>query len=232
MNERERDNTTPHKAANYDVDVRKTVPFYDQFYCQTIDLVKSARPDVKVWLDSGCGTGWLVKEAYDNFPDTLFIPADPSLSMLDEAKKKLASLPPSQVKFLQPIGTENLVLDDYTRPDVITAIQCHHYLDETTRRIAVNKCYDMPTDGGIYIAFENIHPSTEQGIKIGLKRWKQYQLLHGRDENTISEHLKRFDTTYFPISGAAHIKLLEECGFAATELFWYSNMQAGFYAIK
>jgi len=131
MNTSDRDNTTPHKAAHYDVDVRKTVPFYDQFYSQTIDLVKSARPNAKVWLDTGCGTGWLVGEAFKHFPNTLFILADPSQSMLDEAKTKLTSLPPSQVRFLAPAGTENIALDDNTRPDVITTIQAHHYLDAT-----------------------------------------------------------------------------------------------------
>jgi len=232
MNTSDRDNTTPHKAAHYDVDVRKTVPFYDQFYSQTIDLVKSARPNAKVWLDTGCGTGWLVGEAFKHFPNTLFILADPSQSMLDEAKTKLTSLPPSQVRFLAPAGTENIALDDNTRPDVITTIQAHHYLDATIKRIATQKCYDMLADGGIYITFENIHPYTEQGVKIGFDTWKRYQLAQGRDEKTVDDHIKRFDKAYFPISVTTHIELLRECGFGAAELLWYSHMQAGFYAIK
>jgi len=232
MNTNDQDNTTPHKAAQYDVHVRKTVPFYDQFYEQTIDLVKSAKPDVKVWLDTGCGTGWLVKEAHGVFPNTLFILADPSQSMLDEAKKKLASLPPSHVRFLAPVGTENIALDDNTRPDVITAIQCHHYLDAATRRIATQKCYDMLADGGIYITFENIHPFTAEGVRIGSDMWKRYQLSQGRDEKTVDDHISRFDKAYFPISATAHVELLKECGFGTAELLWYSNMQAGFYAIK
>ncbi|MFC1998563.1 class I SAM-dependent methyltransferase [Chloroflexota bacterium] len=232
MNKNEQDNTTPHKAAHYDVDVRKTVPFYDEFYSQTIDLVKSARPDAKVWLDTGCGTGWLVSEASKHFPNTLFILADPSQSMLDKAKKKLATLPPSQVKFLPPAGTDNIALDDNTKPDVITAIQCHHYLDAATRRIATQKCYDMLSVGGIYITFENIHPYTDEGIKIGSDMWKRYQLSQGRDEKTVDDHIKRFNKAYFPISVIAHVELLKECGFSAVELLWYSHMQAGFYAIK
>jgi tRNA (cmo5U34)-methyltransferase len=232
MNKSDQDNTTPHKSAHYDVDVRKTVPFYDQFYSQTIDLVKSAGPNAKVWLDTGCGTGWLVKQAYDVFPNTLFILADPSQSMLDEAKTKLASLPSSQIKMLPPAGTEGIALDGNTRPDVITAIQCHHYLDAATRSIATQKCYDMLADGGIYITFENIHPYTSEGVRIGSDIWKRYQLSQGRDEKTVSEHLKRFDKAYFPISATAHIELLKECGFSVVELFWYSHMQAGFYAFK
>ena len=232
MNINEQDNTTPHKAANYDVDVRKTVPFYDLFYSQTIDLVKSAKPDVKVWLDTGCGTGWLVSEAVAHFPETFFILADPSQSMLDEARKKLASLSPSHVRFVAPVGTQKLILDDNTEPDVITAIQCHHYLDAATRRIATKRCYELLTNGGIYITFENISPYTPAGIKIGSDRWRRYQLSQGRDEKTVNEHLERLDKAYFPISASAHIELLNECGFGASELFWFSNIQAGFYATK
>jgi len=232
MNKSNQDNTTPHKAAQYDVDVRKTVPFYDQFYSQTIDLVKSAKPDAKVWLDTGCGTAWLVKQAYDDFPDTLFVLTDPSQSMLDEAKTKLTSLPSTQVRFLTPAGTENIALDDSTRPDVITAIQCHHYLDAQTRRIATQKCYDMLADGGIYITFENIYPNTAEGVRISSAMWKRYQLSQGRDEKTVDDHIKRFDKAYFPITVTVHIELLKECGFTTTEILWYSHMQAGFYAIK
>lgn len=232
MNVNEQDNTTPHKAAHYDVDVRKTVPFYDQFYSQTIDLVKSAKPNVRTWLDTGCGTGSLIKEAFVHFPNTLFILADPSQSMMDEAKKKLALLPQSQVRLLPPVGTESIALDNNTKPDVITAIQCQHYLDAATRRNATQKCYDMLTDGGIYITFENVHPYTPEGIKIGFSVWKRYQLSQGRTEKTVNDHLKRFNKAYFPISATAHIELLSECGFAAAELLWYSHMQAGFYAVK
>lgn len=226
------DNKTPHKAASYDVDVKKTIPFYYLFYNQTIDLVKSARPDVKVWLDTGCGTGSLVMEACDHFPDALFILADPSNNMLSEAKKKLASLPSSQIRFLPPVGTENLELDADLKPDVITALQCHHYLDTQTRITAIKRCLDLLTDGGLYITFENIHPGTASGISIGLNRWGRYQLSQGRDEQTVANHLKRFDSAYFPISVNAHIDLLKESGFGAAELFWYSHMQAGLFAIK
>lgn len=232
MNTNDRDNLTPHNAAQYDVDVRKAVPFFDLFYSQTIDMIKSARPEAEVWLDTGCGTGWLIKEAYTHFPNTHFILADPSQSMLDEAKIRLDSLPQSQIKILPPSGTENLALGDDTRLDVITAIQCHHYLDAATRRVATQRCYNALADGGIYVTFENIRPFTAEGIRLGSNIWKRYQLSQGRDEKTAENHIKRFDSAYLPISVAAHIKLLRECGFSAVELLWYSNMQAGFYAIK
>lgn len=226
------DNTTPHKAAEYDSDVKKTVPFYDLFYSETIDLVKSVRPGVDVWLDTGCGTGAFVKQALAHFPGAVFILADPSDNMLNEAKKKLSSIPPSRVQFIDAIGTENIVLDGISQPEVITAIQSHHYLDADMRQAATQRCIELLAPNGIYVTVENVRPYSEEGIEIALERWKKYQLSQGRDEKTVEAHGQRFDKSYFPISVDEHIKLLKKCGFRVAELFWYSHMQAGFYAIK
>ncbi|HNX57522.1 MAG TPA: class I SAM-dependent methyltransferase, partial [Spirochaetota bacterium] len=58
------------------------------------------------------------------------------------------------------------------------------------------------------------------------------QLSQGKSEESVNAHLERFDREYFPITVEDHISLLKETGFRRVELFWYSVMQAGFYAIK
>ena len=50
------DNITPHRSSEYDSKVRKTIPFYEHFHMETINLVKTVNPGVKKWLDTGCGT--------------------------------------------------------------------------------------------------------------------------------------------------------------------------------
>lgn len=37
------DNTTPMRAKEYDAKIENTIPFYSEFYRQTIDLVKALR---------------------------------------------------------------------------------------------------------------------------------------------------------------------------------------------
>ena len=118
------------------------------------------------------------------------------------------------------------------QPDVITAIQCHHYLSREGRAKATGVCYNLLKEGGVYVTFENIRPLTEEGIIIGKRYWGNFQLTYGRTEEEIKEHLERFDTEYFPITVEEHLKLLRETGFRTVELFWYSYMQAGFYCIK
>ena len=229
---KEVNNTTPHNASQYDEVIRDTIPFYDYFLSETIDLVRSTKPDVEVWLDTGCGTGALVAKAAPLFPDTLFLLSDPSEDMLIQARCCLDSFPDAQIRFLSAVGTENIPLDIVESPQVITAIQSHHYLSKVMREAATQRCFDLLSPGGIYITFENIHPNSKSGIEIGLARWKRYQISKGRDEETVQEHGKRFNKAYFPIRVHEHLRLLRRCGFDVAELFWFSHLQAGFYAIK
>ncbi len=228
------DNTTPHKAANYNNEIRNTIPFYDSFLEETINIVRILKPSVKIWLDTGCGTGTLVTRAFLHFPDTRFVLADPSESMLNQARKFLGEIPESCLHFLNPAGTENIRTGtiNIPQPDVITAIQCHHYMDKSTRLTATRNCFELLSEGGIYITFENVRPDSERGTALALDRWARFQLSRGKTEEMVSEHRQRFNTVYFPITIGEHLQLLKECGFATCELFWHSYMQAGFYAIK
>jgi tRNA (cmo5U34)-methyltransferase len=225
----ESDNSTPHSAATYDAQVRKTIPYYDAFHEQTINLIKAMGLQPRTWLDTGCGTGTLAQKAMEEFPNTQFTLADPSAQMLDVAKNKLAGA--VNVKFLDASATQNLV-SQKEEFDVITSIQSHHYLSPTERVKATAVCFELLSPGGVYVTFENIQPSTPKGTAIGKENWKLFQLSKGRESSVVDEHLKRFGVEYFPITVKEHISLLKKTGFSTVELLWYSYMQAGFYCIK
>jgi tRNA (cmo5U34)-methyltransferase len=230
---RQSDNTTPHKSSDYDRKVRQTIPFYETMYLEVVDLVKEVKPDVTCWLDTGCGTGYLVEVALPFFPQTLFLLADPSEAMLQHAAKRFQGVGNTQLQFLQPVESKRLASQiGGVVPQVVTAIQCHHYLEPLERHKAVQSCYDILEDGGLFITFENITPCTERGVQIGLGRWKRFQMGQGRSLPTVENHLKRFGVNYFPIPASEHVELLQAVGFQIVELFWLSQMQAGFYAIK
>jgi tRNA (cmo5U34)-methyltransferase len=192
----------------------------------------SAKSRPKVWLDTGCGTGTLVEQAIKYFYDTLFILSDPSAAMLNQAKSKLANLSCDRVKFLEPAPTQEIKLKNGERPDVITAIQSHHYLSAEDRIKATAKSYELLQNDGIYITFENICPLTKQGIEIGKEYWKQFQVDSGKEKLEAEKHMKRFGVEYFPITIEEHINLLKSVGYRTVEMLWYSYLQAGFYCIK
>jgi tRNA (cmo5U34)-methyltransferase len=226
------DNLSPYEAVQYEEGIRKTLPYYEAFFSETISLVKYLNPNVDTWLDTGCGTGALISRAHIVFPDTTYILADPSPEMLDKAMESLKEVPEDKLRIIGNVGTENIPAITPHRPQVITAILSHHYFQNEERYIATKKCHGLLEDGGLYITFENIKPLTEEGKQIGLGRWKTFQLLQGKTEDETNAHINRYGRSYFPITIEEHLSVLKESGFNVAEQFWFSNMQAGFYAIK
>jgi len=217
----------------YENVVRQMMPFYDVFQAEAVDVVKTVKPDVKQWLDTGCGTGNLVELALKAFPDTCFILADPTEKMLQAAVTRLNTSSGKRVTFLPPTPTEGLpAYKDLLKPQVITAILCHHYYQKEQRRKATEICYQLLDDGGVYITVENTMPESAQGTQLTIERWKRFQIEHGRLKVMAEKHAARFNSEYFPVTVQEHLTLLRETGFKTVELFWKSHMQAGFYAIK
>jgi tRNA (cmo5U34)-methyltransferase len=225
------DNATPHVSTYYDRQVRETIPFYETMQHEAVDLVQGIKPQADCWLDTGCGTGYLLELALPRFPRTRFLLADPAEAMLAQARASLNGQ--ERVRFLPPAGSQDLPehLNGET-PDVITAIQCHHYLDRAGRRAAVEACFAVLKVGGLLVTIENIAPATEHGIRIGLERWGRFQRAQGRSDETVAAHLLRYNAAYYPITLREHLELLQLAGFRTVELFWYAQMQAGLYAIK
>jgi tRNA (cmo5U34)-methyltransferase len=226
------DNATPHGAGEYDEKVHKVVPFYETFHAETTALIRAAKPSPGLWLDTGCGTGFLVEKALGEFPETKFLLADPSEAMLEEAKARLGAFIPDRVEILAPAPTGGLVGALNGPVDVITAIQSHHYLDREGRRAATWACFEMLAPGGLYVTFENVRPLTQRGVEVALSRMRAFQVSRGLSAEFAEGHAGRFDTAYFPLTVEEHLALLRETGFSTVELLWYSVMQAGFYAVK
>ena len=217
----------------YDNVVQQIMPFYDTIQSETVDLVRTLKSDVKQWLDTGCGTGNLVEIALRFFPDTNFVLTDPTELMLKRAVDRLQAFPEKRVRFLPSTPSEGLLsYENVLKPQVITAILCHHYFNIQQRRTATEVCYRLLEADGMFISVENIMPDSLQGTQLGLERWKRFQIEHGRESVMAEKHTKRFNSEYFPITVKEHLELLKETGFQTVELFWRSHVQAGFYAIK
>jgi tRNA (cmo5U34)-methyltransferase len=223
-----RDNLSSHPAGVYDGAVRSTIPYYDCLHQETCAWVRVIRPDVREWLDTGCGTGTLVARCLPVFPEARFTLADPSPQMLSVARQRLRD----RVHFLDPCASGELPLELRGSFQVLTAIQCHHYLNGEGRRAATERCFQMLAPDGAFITFENVRPATEQGMIWGRARWRDFQIEHGKSPEDADGHLARLGTEFFPISLDAHLELLQQTGFRTVELLWKSCLQAGFVAVK
>lgn len=64
------DNTSSFNSIEYDTEIIRTLPYYEEFYKQVINIVLNNTSNPLKWLDLGCGTGKMAeaafKEAYNN----------------------------------------------------------------------------------------------------------------------------------------------------------------------
>lgn len=220
------DNTTPLAAREYDKNIHNTIPYYQEFYDQTLDIVEQCGFNKMTWLDLGCGTGSLEELALQKFPNVHFVLVDPSEKMLEKAKEKLKD------NSIQYICAGSASIDFTNCFEVVTAIQSHHYMQEDERRKATECIYHSLKKRGIYISFENVIPENEEIKAFELLRWGKYQQRHGKTEEEAKAHNARCGVNYFPLTVEQHIQLLKDVGFYNVHVFWYSYMQMGIYGIK
>ena len=221
------DNKSAFAVNQYDENVRKVIPLYDEIYEQIFSVIQAHCGDKPlVVLDTGCGTGNLGQMALRRLNFSELVLCDPSEKMLADAQGKLKN----QVCEFHCVGSEKL--DFENRFDVVTAIQSHHYFDRATRETAVRNCFKALKAGGIFICFENTAPFTEYGVSNMLKRLETYEIKAGRTPEEVKSHSARYNREFFPITIKEHLELLKKTGFSTAELFWHSYMQSGFYAVK
>lgn len=214
------------KPEEYDDKIRQTLPYYEEFYKQVIDIVKIYNPGALTWLDVGCGTGKMAREALKEMDIEKFVFCDCSEEMVQMARKDFGL---HNAEFLVS-AVQNI--DFHNQFDVVTAIQVNHYLQRDERAAAVGRMYEALKKDGILISFENFAPNSPIGERLYLDRWKSYQLSMGRGLEQCERHIGRYNKEYFPITLSEHLELMKECGFRAAEVLWVSYMQAGLLGIK
>lgn len=233
-----KDNITLLSASDFDAQVNKFVPFYSEFYNQTLEIIEHYNAS-KIeqhtfsevnWLDSGCGTGTLEQLAYQRFPDTKihFVLYDLAENMLGQAKEKLKSHSDS-VEFHYASSAD---INYENRFDIATAIQSHHYLREEERRQATEGIYRALKDNGLYVCFEIVVPEDDEIKQFELLRWAKYKERQGIPPEESKAHIVRCDNNYFPLTVAQQRQLMKDVGFRTVQVFWRSYMQMGIYAIK
>ena len=53
------DNTSAFQSSEHDRKIRQTFPYYEDFFAQVIELVRTVHDGPVSWLDVGCGTGMM-----------------------------------------------------------------------------------------------------------------------------------------------------------------------------
>ena len=161
------DNKSAFSSSDYDKEIIQTLPYYEQFYEQVIELVKTFNYNAVRWLDIGCGTGKMGSIALENVDIEKFVFCDSSEKMIRIAKERFRDY---NVEFSICDVQELAYIDEF---DIITAIQVNHYLHIDERKMALKKCYEALKNNGLFISFENFAPFTDLGKSVYLEKWKR-----------------------------------------------------------
>lgn len=221
------DNKSAFNATEYDRKIKQTIPYYDEFYEQVIELVNTYYDGKTLaWLDAGCGTGKMASVAFEHVELERFVFCDGSDKMMEIVKERFGA---RNAEFVC-CDVQDLSYDEEF--DVLTAIQVNHYFPKEQRRSVLKKYYEALKKDGLYISFENFAPFSAYGECICLKKWKKYQMQMGKSLAECEKHMGRYGKEYYPITLTETIELMRDCGFKAVEVLWLSNMQVGIWGMK
>lgn len=214
----------------YDLKIRRTVPYYDEMLSQITALLKAFNKDALRWLDIGCGTGTLEEAMLSDGTAEIerLVMCDISDGMLEVSRNRLSALGYNA----ELIKRSALELDYSGGFNAVTSVMVNHYFSRVERMSALKRCRNALDENGVFILFENIRPRTFANERLFLDMWRDFQLKKGKSPGEADKHIERFSTEYFPVTAAEHIALLDNCGFRKVETVWTSYMQAGFMGIK
>lgn len=219
-------NDAAFSTDKYDMEIRRTVPFYGELYRQIAETAKAFGNKPLSWLDIGCGTGKNAEAVLGKVPLEKFVFADVSEEMIEVAKSRFrfpeAEFMVSDISHLNFCGEF----------DIITDVLVLHYLKIPERKTALQNCFRALKKGGLLITAENFAPSGAILEKLYLKRWESFQLEQGRSPEACRRHLERYGKSYFPITVSESLDMLRDCGFAESEVFALSCCQAAFISVK
>ncbi len=224
-------NTSAFSAGDYDSEIQKTVPFYEDLYKQITETAKLFGNKPLSWLDIGCGTGKTAESVLGKVPVEKFVFCDISAEMTGICKGRFP-FPEAEFLVSDVSGTNFCNNFEPESFDIVTAILVNHYLRPGKRKSALQSCFRVLKSGGLLITAENFAPSGKMLEKLYLKRWESFQLGSGRTPEACRKHLERYNKCYFPITVSESLGMLRECGFAESEVFALSCCQAAFISVK
>ena len=204
----------------------KRIVGYEGLMTKVSDIIFEHISNPHIWLDTGCGTGGLVRNNLGRFARTQFILSDPSEDNISVAKEYMHG---NQRCLYVQRRTDELNFGDSTL-DVVTAILCHHYYsDIEQKKKALSNCCRMLRDGGMLISAEHVRHDNQEKAD---KEWLAHMKSSGLPDELAQNMIDRRDNEYFPMTESALVELLKGCGFKRTEVFWCTCSDIGIVAFK
>lgn len=136
-------------ANEYDMNRRKFIPCFDDFYINTTNFIASNIKAPKCIIDLGAGTGLLSYFWYQHFSAAEYILTDIADEMLHIAQKRFAGIENISYQAQDySVGLPEQFFDT-----VISALSIHHLEDDNKMKL-FSKIYDSLPDHGLFVNYD------------------------------------------------------------------------------
>lgn len=136
-------------AEEYDINRKKFIPCFDDFYISTTKFLASNIKEPKRILDLGAGTGLLSYYWYRHFPESEYVLVDIAEEMLNGARKRFSGTDNFSYQVLD--YSNELPSGDYDV--IISALSIHHLYNREKIKL-FDRIYDKLPVGGLFVNYD------------------------------------------------------------------------------
>ncbi len=209
------------QARDYDAQIRRFIPQYEQMIAAAVGLV---RGDI---IDLGSGTGALAAAILAAHPTARVKCVDIDPAMLETARERLAP-------FAERAELVHASFDAALPPcdAVVASLALHHVPELDRKRALYTRIREALRPGGcLIIADATVH---EQGRERehAFEIWSQWMAQHGIAQPEANALFAKWagEDRYYPL--AVELRLIADAGFARPECFWKYGPVAVYGAFK
>lgn len=205
-------------AKEYDINRKRFIPCFDDFYISTTNFLASNIMPPKRILDLGSGTGLLSAFWLQHFPKAEYVLVDIADEMLEVAKERFDGL--KNISY--QICDYAKGLPDYDFDVIISALSVHHLENEDKAELFAG-IYNKLPQGGLFINYDQFCAGSEQMNGWFNSYWENHLMKSGLTDKDIElwHERRKLDRE---CSAEEEINMLRECDFGEVNLI-YSNQK-------
>jgi len=204
------------EAFEFDSQIVRIIPYYDQMIKALIDSIHFEPFDAIRIIDLGCGTGTVAKLLGDKFPNSKIVCLDIASKMIEIAR----------YKFSDRKNTEFIVGDfstvDFKEPFdvVVSSLALHHIQTDEEKKEFYTKIYTLLTNSGQFLNADVVLASTDYQQNVNMNRWIDYMSKSVPMDEIKQRWLPAHKREDRPSKLIDQLKWLDEIGFKNVDVIW------------
>jgi len=204
------------EAFEFDSQIIKIIPYYEQMITALIDSVQFEPFAAIRIIDLGCGTGTVAKRLGDKFPNSTIVCLDIASKMIEIAKYKMSGRKNtefivgdfSKIEFKEPFDV------------VVSSLALHHIQTDEEKKEFYTKIYKVLTNSGQFLNADVVLATTDYQQNINMNRWIDYMNKSVPMDEIQQRWLPAHKTEDRPSILMNQLKWLDEIGFENVDVIW------------